>query len=228
MADGMMLGTPGPWRSRGYLPHWEAGETAQMIGFRLADSLPAALLERWQVELDQLPEGDATLQTGIHLLFRATPLWAFGAGALFGPSPTSDNQYGGLGGLRRTHSRSYLLLGGDVRYFPVTLKWVEFWVGLTGGGVVIADRFTTDDAPSVPTILGTKDVTVRTEGLAVGAQAGVDWMFADRFVAGLALRGDRWFLPNTPGCTSIGDCATLVGVVSAIEVGLTLGYRIPL
>jgi len=62
MADGMMLGTPGPWRSRGYLPHWEAGETAQMIGFRLADSLPAALLERWQVELDQLPEGDATLQ----------------------------------------------------------------------------------------------------------------------------------------------------------------------
>ena len=62
MADGMMFGTPGQWRSRGYLPHWEAGETAQMIGFRLADSLPAALLERWQVELDQLPEGDATLQ----------------------------------------------------------------------------------------------------------------------------------------------------------------------
>jgi REP element-mobilizing transposase RayT len=62
MADGMMLGTPGQWRSRGYLPHWEAGETAQMIGFRLADSLPAALLERWQVELDQLPEGDATLE----------------------------------------------------------------------------------------------------------------------------------------------------------------------
>ncbi|MFO0676664.1 MAG: hypothetical protein U0169_09025 [Polyangiaceae bacterium] len=178
--------------------------------------------------LGRIGEGDATVQTGLHLLYRATPVWAFGASALFGPSPTSDNQYGGLGGLRRTHSRSYLLLGADVRYFPLSLKWVEFWLGLTGGGVVIADRFTTDDAPNVPTILGQKDVTVRTEGLAVGAQAGVDWMFSDRFVAGLAVRGDRWFLPNTPGCTSIGDCATLVGIVSAIEVGLTVGYRIPL
>jgi REP element-mobilizing transposase RayT len=38
------------WHSRGYIPHWEAGEVAQSITFRLADSLPAALLERWQVE----------------------------------------------------------------------------------------------------------------------------------------------------------------------------------
>jgi len=207
-------------------PHTVAAIEAGII------ALPNAPISSGQrggsTPLGRIGEGDATLQTGLHLLFRATPMWAFGASALFGPSPTSDDQYGGLGGLRRTHSRSYLLLGGDVRYFPVTLKWVEFWVGLTGGGVVIADRFTTDDAPNVPQILGTKDVTVRTEGLAVGAQAGVDWMFADRFVAGLAFRGDRWFLPNTPACTSIGDCATLVGVVSAIEIGLTLGYRIPL
>jgi putative DNA methylase len=60
MADAMMLDPPGQWRTRGYLPHWEAGETAQMIGFRLADSLPAALLERWQIELDQMPDDEAT------------------------------------------------------------------------------------------------------------------------------------------------------------------------
>ncbi len=44
------------WHSRGYLPHWEAGEIAQSITFRLADSLPSALLERWRLELQILSE----------------------------------------------------------------------------------------------------------------------------------------------------------------------------
>jgi hypothetical protein len=35
--------------------------------------------------------GDATLQTGIHILYRATGDWAIGAGALFAPRPTSDS-----------------------------------------------------------------------------------------------------------------------------------------
>lgn len=51
-----------PWRTRGYLPHWEAGETAQMIGFRLADSLPSTLLKRWQEELGELPHELATIE----------------------------------------------------------------------------------------------------------------------------------------------------------------------
>jgi putative DNA methylase len=51
-----------PWRSRGYLPHWEAGETAQMIGFRLFDSLPATVLARWTVELAQLPDDAASVE----------------------------------------------------------------------------------------------------------------------------------------------------------------------
>jgi putative DNA methylase len=43
---------PAPiWHSRGYIPHWEAGETAQAITFRLADSLPVSLLQCWEDEL---------------------------------------------------------------------------------------------------------------------------------------------------------------------------------
>ncbi len=42
------------WHSRGYIPHWEAGETAQAITFRLADCLPASLLKRWESELQTL------------------------------------------------------------------------------------------------------------------------------------------------------------------------------
>ncbi|MCG3173791.1 MAG: hypothetical protein GMKNLPBB_01993 [Myxococcota bacterium] len=49
------------WRSRGYLPHWEAGETPQSITFRLHDSLPRELLDRWSDELARLPEDQRSL-----------------------------------------------------------------------------------------------------------------------------------------------------------------------
>jgi REP element-mobilizing transposase RayT len=41
------------WHSRGYLPHFDGGEIAQTITFRLADSLPRLVLERWRRELKQ-------------------------------------------------------------------------------------------------------------------------------------------------------------------------------
>ncbi|MGB9623961.1 MAG: REP-associated tyrosine transposase [Phycisphaerae bacterium] len=46
-----------PVHDRGYLPHWEAGQRPQAVTFRLADSLPVALLEAWEAELKALPEG---------------------------------------------------------------------------------------------------------------------------------------------------------------------------
>jgi putative transposase len=43
---------PRGWYSRGYLPHIDAGEQPQFVTFRLADSLPATVLERWHIELE--------------------------------------------------------------------------------------------------------------------------------------------------------------------------------
>ncbi len=43
--------TPSGWHSRGYLPHFDGGEISQFITFRLADSMPQALLDRWRQEL---------------------------------------------------------------------------------------------------------------------------------------------------------------------------------
>jgi putative transposase len=40
------------WHSRGYLPHWEAGEDPQSITFRLANSLPAEVREHLSAETD--------------------------------------------------------------------------------------------------------------------------------------------------------------------------------
>jgi hypothetical protein len=171
-------------------------------------------------------KGDATLLTGLHLLFRGAPDWAIGAGFLFAPQPTSDAELGG--NLQRTHARSYLLVGAEARYFPFRYRFVEAWVGLAGSAVVIADRYAWTSAPAVPAILGSRTVTIATEGFALGIQAGGNWLFAERWVAGVTTRVSRWILPQTPTCSPVGDCATLSGTVEAFELGLTLGYRIPL
>ena len=55
------------WRSRGYLPHWEAGEVGQTITFRLADSLPASVIESWCDELRSLPEEQRTRERRLRI-----------------------------------------------------------------------------------------------------------------------------------------------------------------
>ncbi|HWL86677.1 MAG TPA: hypothetical protein VNO21_12795 [Polyangiaceae bacterium] len=173
-------------------------------------------------------KGDATVLVGMHLLYRASRQFAFGAGFLLGPFPTSDPQYGGTTGLERTHARSYLLLGTELRYIPFHSRRLEAWVGLTAGGVIVSDRFTTNAGDKVPSILGTPNVTIRTEGFTVGVEIGASWTFTDRWVAGLILRTDRWILPHSQQCDPLGDCGTLTGSVESVQFGLTIGYKIPL
>jgi REP element-mobilizing transposase RayT len=45
------MSSPKRWHSRGYLPHFDGGQIAQTITFRLADSLPRSILEAWKHEL---------------------------------------------------------------------------------------------------------------------------------------------------------------------------------
>jgi hypothetical protein len=178
----------------------------------------------------KLGKGDATVMVGFHLLYRPKPTFAIGAGALLGPRPTSDN-ITTPNGPPETHSRSYLWVGAEARYVPIHYRWIEAWVGLNAGGILVADRYDNNTGGSNPEFVGPwniNEVTVRTEGFSLGLQIGVDWMFAQSFVLGLGLRYDRWVLPNNQGCSPLGDCATLTGSVSAFEGGLTFGYRLPL
>ena len=39
------------WYSRGYLPHWDHPGMIQSINFRLADSVPGGVVEKWENEL---------------------------------------------------------------------------------------------------------------------------------------------------------------------------------
>ena len=43
------------WHSRGYLPHFESSAVIQHVTFHLADSLPVAVLRRWEAELRHFP-----------------------------------------------------------------------------------------------------------------------------------------------------------------------------
>ena len=52
------------WHSRGYLPHFDSPETIQFVTFRLADSLPRAVIEALQAEADAVQRIDHELDGG--------------------------------------------------------------------------------------------------------------------------------------------------------------------
>ena len=173
-------------------------------------------------------QGDATIQLGIHILYRPWKDWAFGASFFFDPRPTADTEYGGLSGLTRTHSRSYFLIGGEGRYIPLHTRAFEGWLGAQAGVVIVADRFTTNAGSDKPAIFGDREVSLSTEGFFFGGAIGGDFYITDRFVVGLVTRYNHWILPEQPKCSPILDCTTLTGGVDSIDFGFTLGYRISL
>jgi hypothetical protein len=202
------------------------------VGFIALPNAPISQSERGGSlpGIGTIGHGDATASLGMHLLYRGGVDWAIGAGALFGPNPTSSTTNGN--GSESTHSRDYLWMGGEARYIPLRLRTIEAWVGIAVGGIIVADRFTTT-TPPVPSDLGTSQVTVRSEGFSLGLQVGGDWDVSEHFVLGLAVRFDNWILPTVPSlastqCTPTGNCATLSGPVTEIEFGIRVGYRIPL
>jgi len=42
--------------SRGYLPHWDFAQSLQAVTFRLADSVPTAVINQWKAELNEIPD----------------------------------------------------------------------------------------------------------------------------------------------------------------------------
>jgi hypothetical protein len=178
--------------------------------------------------LPPIGTGDATIQVGIHILYRPLRDWAFGANFFFDPRPTSDSEYGGLSGLSRTHARAYFFIGGEARYIPLHARAIEGWLGAQAGVVIVADRFTTNAGVPKPAIFGDREVSLSTEGFFFGGQLGVDWYVSDRIIVGLVTRYNHWILPEQPKCSPILDCTTLTGGVDSIDFGFTLGYRLSL
>lgn len=172
--------------------------------------------------------GDVTPQGYVWMLYRAEGFYAIGAGAGYAPSTRTDTPQRTYANLDRSHKRDYLTIDMVGRYYALRSQWLEGWVGVTFGGVVVYDHYNTKtEDPSAP-ILGPSGVVVRTEGLSTGIAAGLGWTFAANWSVETALRSAWWFLPSTRACAPTGDCATLGNDVAMFTLGIGVAYRIAL
>ena len=53
------------WYDRGYIPHFDGGEISQFLTFRLFDSLPQSVIEKWREETVHDNEGKAIFRRNI-------------------------------------------------------------------------------------------------------------------------------------------------------------------
>jgi hypothetical protein len=90
-------------------------------------------------------KGDTSIAMEFWQMYRANRYFAVGAGASVAIKPTVDYPPN-LGGIERSHTRSYFTVEAQARYYALRLDVAEAWVGLSGGGVVVSDRYTIEDS----------------------------------------------------------------------------------
>ena len=171
--------------------------------------------------------GDSSFELQAWQLFRMGAL-AVGAGLTLGLTPTTDAPRQDPPGVQRDHTRRYLTIEGTVRYYPFRDPDFEAWVGLTGGLVVVSDRFESQEGRQEIELVGPQGVTIRTEGYTVGVAVGAAWIFEPNWSLGASLRYGSWFLPSEPERDPLGDEASLSGQNSVFGLGLSIAYRVPL
>jgi len=173
--------------------------------------------------------GDSSFALEAWQLFRLSQSFALGAGILLGLTPVADAPRRDPEGIERDHTRRYFTAETAARYYPYVGDSLEAWVGANGGLVVVSDRFTVatrlDDDRA---LVGSRGVTIRTEGVTLGLGGGVDYEFARNWLVGGSLRFAGWILPSEPETNSFGDEASLVGFNAAMMVSATVAYRLPL
>jgi hypothetical protein len=171
--------------------------------------------------------GDTSFELDGWQLYRQNLRLAFGAGLLLGLIPTTDAPGDDPKDIVRNHSRKYLTLEGMLRYYPYVAEKSEFWVGLTGGLVVLSDRFQVVDVYDKP-LIGPSGVTIRTEGGTLGIALGGAYELTHHWSLGGSFRFGNWFLPGTPARDPLEDKASVTGRNSVFSLGLNVAYRIGL
>ncbi|HKY37467.1 MAG TPA: hypothetical protein VJN18_16105 [Polyangiaceae bacterium] len=172
--------------------------------------------------------GDTSFELDAWQLYRQNPRLAFGAGLLLGLIPTTDAPRHDPAGIERDHSRRYLTLEGILRYYPYVGEKFELWLGLTGGLVVLSDRFVVVDDHDDKPLIGPPGVTIRTEGGTLGVAIGGAYQLSQHWSVGASLRVGYWFLPSTPATDPLRDKASVAGRNFVSSLGFNVAYRIPL
>ena len=172
-------------------------------------------------------DGDTSFELDAWQLYRQNLRLASGAGLLLGLIPTTNAPANDPVGIERNHSRKYLTLEGTLRYYPYVAEKSEYWVGLTGGLVVLSDRFQVVGVEDKP-LIGPSGVTIRTEGATVGIALGGAYELSQHWSVGGSFRFGNWFLPSTPARDTLDDKASVTGRNSVFSLGLNVAYRIGL
>jgi hypothetical protein len=172
--------------------------------------------------------GDTSFELDAWQLYRQNLRIAFGAGLLLGLIPTTDAPRRDPQGIERDHSRKYLTLEGMLRYYPYVGEKFEFWAGLTGGLVVLSDRFKVVDNYDDKPLVGPPGVTIRTEGGTLGLAFGGAYELSKNWSVGGSLRAGYWFLPSTPATDPLKDKASVAGRNFVSSLGFNVAYRISL
>src|SRR6266404_4478427 len=55
------------WHSRGYLPHFDGPQITQFVTFRLYDSIPKIVFQRWREELKSISKTNSELRRRLKL-----------------------------------------------------------------------------------------------------------------------------------------------------------------
>jgi hypothetical protein len=172
-------------------------------------------------------KGDVSFAVEAWQLYRMNQKLAFGAGLVLGLIPTAHPRQDPEA-IEREHTRSYLTVEGTLRYYPYIGENFEAWGGLVAGLVVVNDRFHVVTTADDRALLGTRGVTLRTEGASLGAAAGFAYRLSEHFSFVATARYTEWFLPLKPATDPLGSEASLTGHNSVVSAGIGLAYRVPL
>jgi hypothetical protein len=173
-------------------------------------------------------KGDTSFEVDAWQLYRANKRFAFGAGLLLGLIPTNDVPLNDPENVNRNHSRSYLTLEATIRHYPYVGESVELWWGVAGGLAVVSDKFVISNKNSDLALVGSRGVTIRSEGASIGLAGGAVFWLADHWSLGTTFRYGNWFLPKTAAKDPLTDEASLTGRNTMFSLGISIAYRIPL
>lgn len=209
-------------------PPADAPTLRPVVGFAALDR-PTGILEAgfgWltlpgaDVCQQSCSKGDTSIEADVWQLFRSNTRLGFGAGLMMGLIPTN------AGG--EEHRRSYMTIEGTARYYPYVGENVEWWVGITGGLVVVSDKFNVAETESDRALLGPHGQTIRTEGGSIGIAGGPVVALTPNWALGGTLRYGEWFLPTQPAYDVFGHQASLTGHTTFVSIGFSAALRLGL
>ena len=211
------------WHTRGYLPHFDAGNILQFITFRLADSVPSEVIDQWKQELRWHEGMDAASKEAVELRKRIEKYEDSGKGACY----LRDERIARLveDALKRFNGERYRLIAWCImpNHVHVLIKMMDAPLP------DIVKEWKSYTAHAANKILGRSgtfwmpdyfDRYIRDEE---HFRTTVDYIFQNPVQAGLVDAPEKWawsgFIPENAGNASVSDADSAALAASGARAG---------